>query len=150
MQGPSLWGRSWSWARISSFLTNIFIVSGKPCFQAVGMRALEDIRLNMAEPTKENVDLIILANMQQNRFIQARQNRQPRIRKERSDVVHLLSSFFLADRFADQLTFLLMESVYKGTKTFVNTMIIMDLGQGGMVMLENTRTMHFQYLMNKA
>ena len=54
-------------AWISSILTNIFIVSGKSCFQAVGMRALEDIRLNMAELTKENVDLIILANMQQNR-----------------------------------------------------------------------------------
>ena len=31
------------------------------------MQALEEIRLNMAELTKENVDLIVLANMQQNR-----------------------------------------------------------------------------------
>ena len=39
---------------------HICIISGKPCYQAVGMQALEEIRLNMAELTKENVDLIIL------------------------------------------------------------------------------------------
>ena len=37
------------------------------CFQAVGMQSLENIRLNMAE-LSENINLIILANMQQNRL----------------------------------------------------------------------------------
>ena len=89
--------------RVSALPGIVYNISGL-------VRALEDIRLNMAELTKENVDLNILANMQQNR-INSSQTKQPRIRTERSDIVQLLSSFFLADRCADQLTFLLMEWV---------------------------------------
>ena len=145
-----MWGRSWSWARISRILTNIFIVSGKPCFQAVGMRALEDIRLNMAELTKENVDLIILANMQQNR-INSSQTKQTATHTDRKERRRASVKFFLLGRQVCRSTYLFAHEVgIKRYKTCVNTMINMDLGQGGMVMLENSRTMHFQYLMNKA
>ena len=134
-------------ARISRILTNIFIVSGKPCFQAVGMRALEDIRLNMAELTKENVDLIILANMQQNR-VNSSQTKQTATHTDRKERRRASVKFFLLGRQVCRSTYLFAHGV--GIKTCVNTTIIMDLGQGGMVMLENPRTMHFQYLMNKA
>ena len=117
MQGHSLWGRSWSWARISSILTNIFIVSGKPCFQAVGMRALEDIRLNMAELTKENLDLIILANMQQNR-VNSSQTKQTATHTDRKERRRASVKFFLLGRQVCRSTYLFAHGV--GIKRYKN------------------------------
>ena len=145
-----MWGRSWSWARISSILTNIFIVSGKPCFQTVGMRALEDIRLNMAELTKENVDLIILANMQQNR-INSSQTKQTATHTDRKERRRASVKFFLLGRQVCRSTYLFAHGV--GIKRYKNLCKHYDnhgFGPRRHGNVGKPRTMHFQYLMNKA
>ena len=57
------------------------------------MQALEEIRLNMAELTKENVDLVILANMQQNR-VNAGQTKQTATHKEDKERQRASVKFF--------------------------------------------------------
>ena len=86
-------------------------------FQAVGMQALEEIRLNMAELTKENVDLVILANMQQNR-VNAGQTKQTATHKEDKERQRASVKFFLFGRQVCRSTYLFAHGV--GLKRYKN------------------------------
>ena len=69
------------------------------------MQALDDIRLNMAELTKENVYLIILANMQHNRVISS-QTKQTATHTDRKAQRRASVKFFLLGRQGCRSTYL--------------------------------------------
>ena len=50
-----------------NILNGALFLSGKSCYEAIDLTTLEEIRLNMTELPKENLDLFLLANLQQNR-----------------------------------------------------------------------------------
>ena len=82
------------------------------------MRALEDIRLNMAELTKESVvDLIILANMQQNR-INSCQTKQTATHTDRKERRRASVKFFLLGRQVCRSAYLFAHGV--GIKRYKN------------------------------
>ena len=66
-----------------NILNGALFLSGKSCYEAIDLTTLEE-RVNMTELPKENLDLILLANLQQNR-VNAAHTQQTSTHKEEKD-----------------------------------------------------------------
>ena len=75
-------------------LNGALFLLGKPCYEAIGLTTLEEIRVNMTELPKENLDLILLANLQQNR-VNSAHTKQSSTHKEEKDRQRASVKFFL-------------------------------------------------------
>ena len=66
-----------------NILNRALFLSGKSCYEAIDLTTLEE-RVNMTELPKENLDLILLANLQQNR-VNSAHTQQTSTHKEEKD-----------------------------------------------------------------
>ena len=66
-----------------NILNGALFLSGKSCYEAIDLTTLEE-RVNMTELPKENLDLILLANLQQNR-VNSAHTQQTSTHKEEKD-----------------------------------------------------------------
>ena len=71
-----------------NILNGALFLSGKSCYEAIDLTTLEE-RVNMTELPKENLDLILLANLQQNR-VNSAHTQQTSTHKEEKDSELLL------------------------------------------------------------
>ena len=67
-----------------NILKGALFLSGKSCYEAIDLTTLEEIRVNMTELPKENLDLILLGNLQQNR-VNSAHTQQTSTHKEEKD-----------------------------------------------------------------
>ena len=102
--------------------------------------------LNMAETPKDNLDLIVMANLQQNRA-KKKNSHTKQTATHKGDKERERASaeyFFLGKQVCRATTSSHMELVSKDTKTFANILILVALDQDDMAMQENQCIMPVQ------